>query len=200
MDDGTLRQVLITVGTTEFDGLIRLLSCERFISFLLGRGFNKVVFQIGNGSFEPPAHPNVSWFRFAPNLDSVMDASCVIISHCGAGTVLEVIERQKLLFVAVNPTLMDNHQSELAEALEEGGLAVFLRGKHFMFIKAAPVQSDEEVQSKLTAVISVINSEFDRKGLDLSTGLLPLFGGGVEKPDSSLFPAIIDEAMGFSSS
>ena len=41
----------------------------------------------------------------------------MIISHCGAGSVLEAISLRKFLIVVVNSTLQGNHQTELADAL-----------------------------------------------------------------------------------
>lgn len=44
----------------------------------------------------------------------------LIISHAGAGTVLEVLRMQgKKLIICVNNSLQENHQCELADALSE---------------------------------------------------------------------------------
>lgn len=39
----------------------------------------------------------------------------------GAGTILDVLRMGKPMIVIPNPTLLDNHQEELASALEELG-------------------------------------------------------------------------------
>jgi beta-1,4-N-acetylglucosaminyltransferase len=47
-----------------------------------------------------------SWFRFAPNLNTYMRSAYIIISHCGAGSILEALELGKPLVVVVNASLM----------------------------------------------------------------------------------------------
>lgn len=41
--------------------------------------------------------------------------------HTGSGSILDALRLNKLLIVVPNPTLLDNHQIELAEALEQRG-------------------------------------------------------------------------------
>ena len=53
-----------------------------------------------------------------------MRAADVVISHAGAGSILEALELGKRLVVCVNDALMDNHQAELATALEARGHVV----------------------------------------------------------------------------
>ena len=45
----------------------------------------------------------------------------MIISHAGAGSILEALEAQKLLLVVINDSLMDNHQMELASKMRQLG-------------------------------------------------------------------------------
>jgi beta-1,4-N-acetylglucosaminyltransferase len=129
-----MKQLLVTVGTTEFDDLIRALDCEAFVSYVQAQSFTDVVFQIGRGEYEPgskclgvPGRAQsapgfgFSWFRFIPNLSKLVSDSHTVISHCGAGTILEVLESGAELVVAVNVSLMGNHQMELADALSKEG-------------------------------------------------------------------------------
>ena len=67
--------------------------------------------------------------EYLPKLTDVIAASDLVISHCGAGSVFETlgmptVSRRRLLIVVPNPALMDNHQAELAELLEQRQWAV----------------------------------------------------------------------------
>lgn len=44
----------------------------------------------------------------------------MVISHCGAGTLLECLKYEKRIIAIVNNTLADNHQLELFEELKKG--------------------------------------------------------------------------------
>ncbi|KAK4226667.1 hypothetical protein QBC38DRAFT_365901 [Podospora fimiseda] len=55
--------------------------------------------------------------------DKVRPAGCVI-AHAGAGTILEALRYDAPLIAVANPILMDNHQLELAETVEEERWAV----------------------------------------------------------------------------
>ena len=46
-----------------------------------------------------------------------MKEADLIISHCGAGTILEGLRLHKNMFIVVNNSLMHNHQIELYEAI-----------------------------------------------------------------------------------
>jgi beta-1,4-N-acetylglucosaminyltransferase len=43
----------------------------------------------------------------------------LILSHAGAGTVMEALRYHKPLVVVINTLLMDNHQTELARAMAQ---------------------------------------------------------------------------------
>jgi beta-1,4-N-acetylglucosaminyltransferase len=46
-----------------------------------------------------------------------MKAAYMIISHAGSGSILEALSLDKKLLIVINSSLMDNHQSELANEL-----------------------------------------------------------------------------------
>lgn len=50
-----------------------------------------------------------------------MQNASLIISHAGAGSIMEALSLQKPLLVVINENLMDNHQTELSDTLHEQG-------------------------------------------------------------------------------
>ena len=117
------RRVFVTVGTTSFDALIAATTTPEFANALEKLGFDELRLQVGRGA-APTDTDRTTWFRFAPTITDEMRAADVVISHAGAGSVLEALELGKRLVVCVNDALMDNHQAELANALEARGHVV----------------------------------------------------------------------------
>ena len=107
------RRVFVTVGTTSFDALIHACTTPEFANALEKLGFDELRLQVGRGA-APTDTDRTTWFRFAPTITEEMRAADVVISHAGAGSILEALELGKRLVVCVNDALMDNHQAELA--------------------------------------------------------------------------------------
>ena len=119
-------RIFLTVGTTEFDALVRTVDSVEFLQLAKSCGCRNLVLQIGRGTYTPQylnpeecARHGVSfeYFRFKPSLGEEMAAADLIISHGGAGSVLDAISLHKLLLVVVNDSLQDNHQVEIADAM-----------------------------------------------------------------------------------
>ena len=83
--------------------------------------------QYGAGKFVPNLNdPEISLesYRYKDSiLDDIRQAD-LIISHAGAGSCMDVLERKKPLITVVNDELMHNHQLELAEKLNEEGYSL----------------------------------------------------------------------------
>ena len=135
------RQVFVTVGTTEFDALIEAVDSDAAHAALAALGYTRVLFQVGRGSARPrgPAGSRSSrlptaCFDFAPSLDEHVCASALVISHAGAGSIMDALGRRKPLVVVANDALMDNHQTELADVRSsERARSVSLRTPAFAF-------------------------------------------------------------------
>ncbi|MBE8233481.1 MAG: glycosyltransferase [Endozoicomonadaceae bacterium] len=109
--------VLITVGTTEFDELIEFID---EISLNLP-GFNMVA-QISSSAVYSPR--NISFFDFSDDFESYVESADVIISHAGAGSVYSMLEKGKKLIVVPNLTRVDKHQLELANFVQKNNFSI----------------------------------------------------------------------------
>jgi len=138
--DKTGGNVFVTVGTTRFDALIQAIDSQAFLRVLKSKGFSSLKIQLGKGNYIPQhigaleegqaslkdqrkdlERIAVSFYRFKPSIADDMRGADLIISHAGAGSIVEALRLGKSLVVVVNELLMDNHQLELAQAMQERG-------------------------------------------------------------------------------
>lgn len=113
------KQLFVTVGTTQFDALIDVVSEENFVQQLENDGYKKIVIQHGRG--KAPSRDfsmEMESFDFSASLHDHMSSADVVLCHAGAGSIMEALSLQKRVIVVINNDLMDNHQLELARALE----------------------------------------------------------------------------------
>ncbi|KAI9256154.1 glycosyltransferase family 1 protein [Helicostylum pulchrum] len=118
--------LFITVGSTGFDDLVSKVTCQSFISSLTLLGINKVRVQYGTS--EPIFIKNIqayngpridiTGYKYKNSITEDIEQADIVISHAGSGTVLQVLRLDKKLIVVVNMSLMDNHQYQLAQAME----------------------------------------------------------------------------------
>ncbi|TFK54954.1 glycosyltransferase family 1 protein [Heliocybe sulcata] len=128
-------RVFVTVGSTQFDPLVAASISTPILHALRSRGYTNISVQCGNfKSVSDLVLPsgaettnsvkdgvNVEAWRFKPTLQEEYELADLIISHAGSGTILDVLRMGKALIVVPNPTLLHNHQAELAEALAARG-------------------------------------------------------------------------------
>jgi beta-1,4-N-acetylglucosaminyltransferase len=112
------RIILVTVGSTDFDPLVQAAD-EASPRLDL-----PVVIQIGIGRHEPR---NAEWFRIAPSLEPYYERADVVVSHGGAGTILEVLRRGMRLVSADNPDRPDQHQKDMIGHMSAEGRLVWCR-------------------------------------------------------------------------
>ncbi|XP_053979132.1 UDP-N-acetylglucosamine transferase subunit ALG13 homolog [Hylaeus anthracinus] len=116
------KNVFVTVGTTKFDELIKTVLTTEILEALSLKAYNKLILQIGKTSLVPNCVPRcgfvaIEYFTLSSNILEYVKAADLVISHAGAGSILDALENKKNLIVVVNQSLMDNHQLELAEQL-----------------------------------------------------------------------------------
>lgn len=119
MSSFDVRTVFVTVGTTLFQDLVDEITSQDALDSLRRLGCTKLVIQYGKGS--PPSVKysgiDIQSYDFKPSLLPAMKEADLIVSHAGAGTIMEVARLGTKTAVVVNSKLMHNHQSELANAM-----------------------------------------------------------------------------------
>ena len=86
-------RILVTVGTTRFDSLIKYLD-ETFA----GLDF-EFTFQIADGKYEPVNFP---FFTFSSDINTYYKESDLVICHAGAGTIYKLLESRKKVIIVPN--------------------------------------------------------------------------------------------------
>ncbi len=120
--------IFVTVGTHKdsFDRLVKKMD------ELVGNGDikEKVVMQIGNSAYEPK---NCEYYRFvgADKFEELYRTADTIICHAGAGSIINALKNNKHLIIVPRMKKFkehtDDHQLDLADAMEKGGKAVCVR-------------------------------------------------------------------------
>ncbi len=91
--------IFVTVGTTKFDALVRQ------VDSIAKKIKDEIIIQIGLGEYIPK---NCKWFRFAPSLRNYEEEASMVISHEGAGTLIELAKLGKKVIALTNPYTVDN--------------------------------------------------------------------------------------------
>ncbi|XP_066602775.1 UDP-N-acetylglucosamine transferase subunit ALG13 [Prorops nasuta] len=115
-------KVFVTVGTTKFDLLIETILSPQLLKKLYNKGYNKLTLQTGECSINIDDRPRcgfkeITVFNYSFEIKEYVMSADLIISHAGAGSILDALEANKPLVVVTNLHLMHNHQLELAEEL-----------------------------------------------------------------------------------
>lgn len=121
--------VFVTVGTTQFDDLIDSVNSSQTASRLEDLGCTHLTVQFGAGK-QPDFsihYQNIltESFAYKKSIQPDVVAADLVISHAGAGSIIETLNAGKPMVVVVNELLMDNHQTELAEQMFEEGHVLY---------------------------------------------------------------------------
>lgn len=143
-----MKSVFVTVGSTKFEQLIDTILQPNILKLLKSFSYNKIVLQVGNGKhdndellnfkenqFNSQIEPEIRRayrekmeivaYRYKSSIKEDINEADLVISHAGAGSVMETLEAHKKLIVVINETLMNNHQLELAEKMFEEGYLLY---------------------------------------------------------------------------
>lgn len=139
MSKASQRTVLVTVGSTKFEALIRAVDTNDVAEALHRKGYTHLVIQKGTGSYLPrtlvpkgtsnalETGLTVEFFDHAPSIADRIAAADLVISHAGSGSTFESLSAGKVVIVVPNPMLMDDHQAELGQHLAAAGILVCAR-------------------------------------------------------------------------
>lgn len=124
-----LSNVFVTVGTTSFDELIKEVTSDRVLERLRSRGCKRLVLQVADGlckvnerdiAAEHGIRVECYVFKDIGIQLDIMEAD-LVIGHAGAGTCMDILEGEKPGLIVINDSLMDNHQVQLAQQLNDEG-------------------------------------------------------------------------------
>ncbi|KAG6328307.1 hypothetical protein ID866_10781, partial [Astraeus odoratus] len=124
----------VTVGSTRFDALVQAVVSGDVLHALRKKGYKRLVLQRGNSDLEDEGDATaldimtlyrdgieVETWKFKPSIQTDIERADLVISHAGSGTILDVLRQGKPMIVVPNPTLLHNHQEELASKLDSLG-------------------------------------------------------------------------------
>ncbi|CAG7818354.1 unnamed protein product [Allacma fusca] len=118
-----IRKLFVTVGTTKFEELVTKIQTEEFLQVCIDIGIQEICVQAGESGVGEGIRTFkkliLEFFHYKTDIKSDIDSADLVISHAGAGTVIDVLSLKKKLIVVPNSTLMNNHQDELAIFLAE---------------------------------------------------------------------------------
>lgn len=114
------KTLFVTVGSTKFDALINHILQN--LTELKRLGFERLILQTGKSKYNPELLKDtklkIETYDYKSSILDDIKSADLVVGHAGAGTCLEVLRLNKRMLVVINETLMDNHQSELADKLE----------------------------------------------------------------------------------
>ncbi|OQR72090.1 UDP-N-acetylglucosamine transferase subunit ALG13-like [Tropilaelaps mercedesae] len=116
------KTAFVTVGTTKFDELVAEVTKKETLDLLQQVGYENIIVQFGSGVIPKVRRPGLLCFDYKSDISKEMKAADLIISHGGAGSILEAVRcRNAKVIVVSNDTLLENHQIELAKSMHDGG-------------------------------------------------------------------------------
>lgn len=160
------KSVFVTVGTTQFDELIASATKENTLKALKYKGYTSMNIQKGNGKFivKPSNILEISSYKFKPDIGPDISCSDLVISHGGAGSIMQALDHRKPLLVVVNEELMDNHQFELAEKLCEEKYLYFttckslcscIQSSDFSLLNSLKVDNSQKICRQIECFLKV---------------------------------------------
>lgn len=162
---------LVSVGTTRFDALIDAVLIQDVLQYLAKQADARLLIQYGasRAAIPQPSHSaavfgtqcacshthgvTIYAFPYTTALGEMLAASDIVIAHAGAGTVLEALRAKAhpRVLIVPNNTLMDDHQRELAGALQNKYLCVGTTA-YVIYLQHTCIGHTEHIECLLCAI------------------------------------------------
>ena len=110
--------IFVTIGTGKFDKLVK--KADELSKEIK----EKIIIQIGKSKYLPK---NADFFEFTENFENYVKKARVVISHGGAGTIFDLLRKQKKIIALANLNRIDNHQGEILGELEKEDCLIYCR-------------------------------------------------------------------------
>ncbi|EHB14528.1 UDP-N-acetylglucosamine transferase subunit ALG13-like protein [Heterocephalus glaber] len=162
-----MKCVFVTVGTS-FNELNERMSAQESLCIFKSLGYSRPTLQIGRGTVVPEPFSTefftLDVYRYKDSLQEDLQRPDLVISHAGAGSCLETLEKGKALVVVINEKLMNNHQLELAKQLHKEGhffyctcsmLPGLLQSMELSTLKCYPPGQPEKFSAFLDKVVGL---------------------------------------------
>ncbi|KAK4057278.1 N-acetylglucosaminyldiphosphodolichol N-acetylglucosaminyltransferase catalytic subunit alg13 [Microbotryomycetes sp. JL221] len=137
---------------------------------------------------------HVTVVKFQHDIEQQIARAHVVVSHAGAGSILSAVRplnqdenkdvihaRDKILIIVPNSTLMDSHQSDLADEFDKQGWAVVVRNPSHLSQVLQQISNDYKLEST--------KSDINVKALHQTTAVPPF--------DKKKMMNILDETLGY---
>lgn len=106
--------IFVTVGTTPFDSLIVYLDNME--------SPEEIILQISKDAKYKPK--NKKYFEFTSNINDYYEEASLIITHAGAGSIYNLLEKNKKIIIVPNTERVDNHQLDITEYMNNKNYAL----------------------------------------------------------------------------
>jgi UDP-N-acetylglucosamine transferase subunit ALG13 len=114
--------IFITTGSSlPHDDLILQMDTLKAMGYIPE---HRIYAQIGNGKYIPK---NMVWLRFIKNMEEVYKRADIIISNCGAGTIMENVIKGRKIIAVQNPDITGGHEWELVSKMESLGCLIWCK-------------------------------------------------------------------------
>ncbi|KAI8145790.1 glycosyl transferase [Fennellomyces sp. T-0311] len=124
--------IFITVGTYGFETLVDACTTDSFLNSINEFGYTKVLIQYGSSEAiftrniaSTTSTIEVEGYAYKPSITQDMKDASLVISHAGAGNILQALRIPRPLIVVNNTLLMGDHQQELAQVMQEKNYCLY---------------------------------------------------------------------------